>query len=66
MLLARLVIVGRGRGDVSGDSSLVGDLVLRNAIAGGEVRVGGFWTGSPSCGNVWDMYQISRRRECWS
>lgn len=66
MLLARLVVVGGGRGrfvdDVSGESSLVGDLVLRTVIAGSEARVGGFWTESPSCDDVWDMYQISERR----
>jgi hypothetical protein len=52
MLLARLVIVG-GRKDklvdsVSGDSSFVGDLVFRTVIGEGAMRIGGFWTESPS------------------
>lgn len=68
-LLVRLVTAGRkGKSvdDVSGDSSLVGDLVLRIVIEAGEARPGGFWTESPSCGDVWDMYQGSRRRKCRS
>ena len=63
ILFARLVIGGRNDklvDSVSGDSSLVGDLVFRTLIAEGEMRIGGFWTGSPSCGDVWDMYQVSR------
>lgn len=58
-LLVRLVIGGRKGKSVdcvSGDSSLVGDLVLCIVIAGGEARPGGVWTESPSCGDVWDMY----------
>lgn len=57
ILLARLTSVGGRKDDVSGDSSLVGDLVFRTVILGGEVRVGGFWTESPSFGDVWDIYQ---------
>ena len=69
-LLVRLVIVGGRKGksedDVSRDSSLAGDLLLRTMIVGGEAIEGGFWTESPSCGDVWDMYQGYRRNDCRS
>ena len=63
ILLARLVIVGGCNelvDSVSGGSSFVGDLVFRTVIGEGAMRIGGFWTESPSCGDVWDMYQVSR------